>query len=106
MFLQHVKLKISINFFPQMDELSRLGELPGTWEDCRLDLIESHAQLISAYSVASSHLQQRPDLTFKPSTKKGEEKLEFLPTNLHVQRMWVSHVNSVMWALLSMLCND
>ena len=72
-----------------MEELSHLGELPGIWEDRRLELIESHAQLLSAYANASRELAERADLTFKPSTKKGLDEVEFLPTNLHVQRMWV-----------------
>ena len=74
-----------------MEELSHLGELPGDWEEVRLDLIESHQQLISAFLNSSRYLQERgDDVTFKPSTMKGKDVVEFLPTNLHVQRMWVS----------------
>ena len=73
-----------------MDELSQLGELPGDWEETRLDLIDSHAQLISSFVNSSRDLQERGDLTFKPSTMKSRDVVEFLPTNLHVQRMWVS----------------
>ena len=79
-----------------MDELSQLGELPGDWEEIRLDLIESHAQLISAYTESSRHLKQQGDLTFKPSTSKGKDEVEFLPTNLHVQRMWVSQYYGIL----------
>ena len=75
-----------------MDELSQLGELPGDWEDIRLDLIDSHAQLISAYANSTRELQERGNLTFKPSTMKNRDVVEFLPTNLHVQRMWVSAI--------------
>ena len=86
-------LYASLTLFPnliyQMDELSQLGELPGSWEDRRVELIESHAQLLSAYANASRELEKQADLTFKPSTMKGMDHVEFLPTNLHVQRMWV-----------------
>ena len=30
-------------------------------------------------------------LNFRKSTQKGEKTFEFVPTNLHIQRMWVEN---------------
>ena len=51
-----------------------------------------HSRLVQYYREIKSGLQAQVEagITFKKSTKKGSEDLDFVPVNLHIQQMKVN----------------
>ncbi|XP_030381276.1 inositol polyphosphate-4-phosphatase type I A isoform X2 [Scaptodrosophila lebanonensis] len=76
-----------------LQEISGMGELSGDWRLRQITLLEEHLRLLKDYSQAKQTIQQvmrdGDGMSFKRSTDKNDESLEFLPVNLHLQRMWV-----------------
>ncbi|KAL5277009.1 INPP4A family protein [Megaselia abdita] len=74
-----------------LQEISGMGELGGDWRRKQMDLLDKHLKLLKDYSQAKQNLQQYNKSDgeyFKRSAIKTEEALEFVPVNLHLQRMW------------------
>ncbi|XP_059080345.1 inositol polyphosphate-4-phosphatase type I A-like isoform X1 [Tigriopus californicus] len=73
-------------------EIAGLGELKSPWHECQMTWLENHLNLINTYSQALENLDNhRPKLNFRKSTQKSDKTFEFVPTNLHLQRMWVQN---------------
>ncbi|XP_053832398.1 inositol polyphosphate 4-phosphatase type II isoform X6 [Vidua macroura] len=72
-------------------ELKDLGELAPHWDNMRKSVIAHCDQMLSMYQDTLEELGKHTGSSFKSSCSKGEKTLEFIPINLHLQRM---HVHS------------
>nr|XP_006010062.2 PREDICTED: type II inositol 3,4-bisphosphate 4-phosphatase isoform X11 [Latimeria chalumnae] len=75
----------------RIQELQELGDLSPHWNNLRESVITHYEQLVSSYKDTLTELNKLSGSSFKPSCSKGEKTLEFIPINLHLQRM---HVHS------------
>ncbi|XP_067260990.1 type II inositol 3,4-bisphosphate 4-phosphatase isoform X1 [Chanodichthys erythropterus] len=74
----------------RIQELKDLGELSPHWDNLRKDVISRYDQIIKEYQDTLVELEKLTGPLFKPSCSKGQRYLEFIPINLHTQRMRVT----------------
>ncbi|KAJ8262171.1 hypothetical protein GJAV_G00163310 [Gymnothorax javanicus] len=74
----------------RIQELKDLGELSPHWDNLRKEVIAHYGQVISSYQETLNELNKLTGSSFKPSCSKSEKYLEFIPINLHTQRMQVT----------------
>lgn len=71
-------------------ELHNIGQLHPEWERIKQVVQNSHFDLVHQYSTNLADLTgQYEEQNFKRSVDKAKKELEFIPTNLHIQRLCV-----------------
>uniref|UniRef100_A0A4W5MCG4 Uncharacterized protein n=1 Tax=Hucho hucho TaxID=62062 RepID=A0A4W5MCG4_9TELE len=83
----------------RVQELGDLCDLSPYWDGLRSDVIAHYSQLISTYQETLTELNKLTGLScsFKASCSKSDRYLEFIPVNLHTQRMQVASSRRTVW---------
>ncbi|KAM9857306.1 type II inositol 3,4-bisphosphate 4-phosphatase isoform 1-T1 [Aulostomus maculatus] len=74
----------------RVQDLRELGELSPHWDNLRKEVITRYGGIISSYQETLAELDKITGRSFKPSCCKAQKSLEFIPINLHTQRMRVT----------------
>ncbi|XP_056135748.1 type II inositol 3,4-bisphosphate 4-phosphatase [Lampris incognitus] len=74
----------------RVQELRELGELSPHWDNLRKEVITHYAGVINSHKETLAELDKITGPSFKPSCCKAQKSLEFIPINLHTQRMRVT----------------
>ncbi|XP_036852628.2 inositol polyphosphate 4-phosphatase type II isoform X2 [Manis javanica] len=84
-------------------ELKELGELSPHWDNLRKNVLTHCDQMVNMYQDILTELSKETGSSFKPSSSKGEKALEFVPVNLHLQRMHVHspHLKDVLYDVIT-----
>uniref|UniRef100_A0AAV2LFH6 Type II inositol 3,4-bisphosphate 4-phosphatase n=1 Tax=Knipowitschia caucasica TaxID=637954 RepID=A0AAV2LFH6_KNICA len=73
----------------RVKDLEELGELSPHWNNLRKEVMNRYGGLISSYRETLTEMDKITG-SFKPSCCKAQKSLEFIPINLHTQRMRVT----------------
>ncbi|XP_017264378.3 type II inositol 3,4-bisphosphate 4-phosphatase isoform X2 [Kryptolebias marmoratus] len=73
----------------RLQDLKELGELSPHWDNLRKEVMTQYGGIISSYQETLAELNKVTG-SFKPSCCKAQKSLEFIPINLHTQRMTVT----------------
>ncbi|XP_022108049.1 type I inositol 3,4-bisphosphate 4-phosphatase-like isoform X2 [Acanthaster planci] len=74
----------------KLEELNMFEELSHEWERVRSAVMTEHVTMIARYNESLEFLsKQTKGPQFKKSTAKSDKLLEFVPINLHLQRLRV-----------------
>ncbi|XP_061574058.1 type II inositol 3,4-bisphosphate 4-phosphatase isoform X3 [Cololabis saira] len=74
----------------RVQDLRELGELSPHWDNLRKEVMAQYGGIISSYQETLAELDKITGCSFKPSCCKAQKSLEFIPINLHTQRMRVT----------------
>ncbi|XP_028461927.1 type II inositol 3,4-bisphosphate 4-phosphatase isoform X2 [Perca flavescens] len=78
----------------RIQEVKELGDLSPHWDGLRHDVINHCNHLIGCYQETLAELDKlSASSCFKSSSSKSDKHLQFVPTNLHSQRMEVTGPN-------------
>ncbi|XP_048772482.2 inositol polyphosphate-4-phosphatase type I A-like isoform X2 [Ostrea edulis] len=72
-----------------LSQLQDIGQLPLEYESDQISMITVSASIVSKYTDLLNKLSSHQGPCFKASVKKADKDLEFVPLNLHLQRMTV-----------------
>ncbi|KAL6118299.1 inpp4b [Pungitius sinensis] len=76
-------------------EVKELGDLSPRWDGLRRDVVHHCDHLVGNYQETLAELEKlSASSCFKSSSSKADKHLQFVPTNLHSQRMEVSDPDS------------
>ncbi|XP_040887532.1 type II inositol 3,4-bisphosphate 4-phosphatase-like isoform X2 [Toxotes jaculatrix] len=79
----------------RVQEVKELGDLSPHWDGLRHDVINHCSYLIGCYHETLTELSKLSATScFKSSSSKSDRHLQFVPTNLHSQRMEVTDPDS------------
>ncbi|XP_075948440.1 type II inositol 3,4-bisphosphate 4-phosphatase-like isoform X3 [Anarhichas minor] len=79
----------------RVQEVTELGDLSPHWDGLRHDVIDHCDHLIGCYRETLAELDKlSASSCFKSSSSKSDKHLQFVPTNLHSQRMEVTGPDS------------
>ncbi|CAG7715934.1 unnamed protein product [Allacma fusca] len=74
-----------------LQEMIGLGELREPWHSRQVQILERHLWLINVYTQARQNLFHHKGADFKQSSTKADPTYEFVPLNLHLQRIWAQN---------------
>ncbi|XP_068614242.1 type II inositol 3,4-bisphosphate 4-phosphatase-like [Brachionichthys hirsutus] len=74
----------------RVQDLRALGELSPHWDNLRKEVMTRYGGVITSYQDTLAELDKITGCSFKPSCCKAQKSLEFIPINLHTQRMRVT----------------
>uniref|UniRef100_A0A1A8I1N2 phosphatidylinositol-3,4-bisphosphate 4-phosphatase n=1 Tax=Nothobranchius kuhntae TaxID=321403 RepID=A0A1A8I1N2_NOTKU len=74
----------------RVHDLQELGELSPHWDNLRKEVMTQYGGVISSYQETLAEMDNITGCSFKPSCCKAQKPLEFIPINLHTQRMRVT----------------
>uniref|UniRef100_A0A665UKD8 Inositol polyphosphate-4-phosphatase type II B n=1 Tax=Echeneis naucrates TaxID=173247 RepID=A0A665UKD8_ECHNA len=77
-------------FTCRVQDLRQLGELSPHWDNLRKEVMTRYGGIITSYQEILAELEKITGRSFKPSCCKAQKSLEFIPINLHTQRMMVT----------------
>ncbi|XP_032906875.1 inositol polyphosphate 4-phosphatase type II isoform X2 [Amblyraja radiata] len=75
----------------RLQDLEELGELSSHWDTLRKNVTLHYQQMINSYQEVLAELNKFSGSSFKASCSRREKKLEFVPVNLHLQRMQIQN---------------
>ncbi|XP_041635608.1 type II inositol 3,4-bisphosphate 4-phosphatase-like [Cheilinus undulatus] len=79
----------------RVQEVKELGDMSPQWDGLRYDVINHCSHLIRCYQETLDELDKLSvSSSFKSSSSKSDKHLQFVPTNLHSQRMEVTGSDS------------
>ncbi|XP_068444904.1 type II inositol 3,4-bisphosphate 4-phosphatase isoform X3 [Clinocottus analis] len=74
----------------RVQDLRELGELSPHWDNLRKEVMTRYGGIVSSFQETLAELDKITGRSFKPSCCKAQKSLEFIPINLHTQRMRVT----------------
>ena len=72
-------------------ELAGLGELREPWHSVQMSWLDHSLALINTYNTQTENLDTYRGPNFRPSAWKADPSYEFVPLNLHLQRLCVTN---------------
>ncbi|XP_052279898.1 inositol polyphosphate-4-phosphatase type I A-like isoform X2 [Dreissena polymorpha] len=81
----------------RIKHLQDLGQLTGQWKAACAVYQDICMSTVTTYTQQMKYLHSYQGCSFKPSSKKADKELEFVPLNLHLQRMTVLNEATESW---------